>query len=70
MPKHDAVRVRSELAKLVEDPNRNDIDVVKLQGRQGFRLRSGNWRVIFDRDYQIREVEVLRISLRSKVYKQ
>ena len=70
MPKHDAVRVRSELAKLIEDPHRNDIDVVRLQGRQGFRLRSGNWRVIFDRNDQILEIEVLRIGLRSNVYKQ
>ena len=25
-------------------------DVVKLQGRDGYRLRVGNWRVIFDID--------------------
>ena len=70
MPKCNEFRARGELAKLIEDPHRNDIDVVKLQGRQGFRLRSGNWRVIFDRDDQIREIEVLRISLRSNIYKQ
>ncbi len=68
MRKRDANRVRSRLAKLVEDPQRNDIDVVKLQGRQGFRLRSGDWRVIFDRDDQNCEIEVLRIVLRRDIY--
>ena len=62
MPKCNEFRALSELAKLIEDLHRNDVDVARLQGRQGFRLRSGNWRVIFDRNDQIREIEVLRIE--------
>ena len=37
---------RSELNKLANNPDRRDIDVVQLQGRAGFRLRVGNWRII------------------------
>ena len=70
MPSRDARRVRNELAKLIEDPQRQDIDVMRLQGRPGFRLRSGNWRVIFERDEEKREINILRIGLRGDIYKQ
>ena len=60
--------VRSKLAKLVEDSQRNDIDVVKLQRRQGSRLRSGDWRVFVDRNDQNCEIEILRIGLRRDIY--
>ena len=66
--KRDANRVRSRLAKLVEDSQRNDIDVVKLQRRQGSRLRSGDWRVFVDRNDQNCEIEVFRIGLRRDIY--
>ena len=32
-------------------------------------MRSGNWRIIFDRDDQILEIEVSRIGSRSDAYK-
>jgi len=70
MPKHDTIRVRGELAKLAEDPNREDIDVVRLRDREGFRMRTGDWRVIFDRIDEVREIEVLRVGLRRDIYRQ
>ena len=70
IPNRDARRVRNELAKLIEDPQRQDIDVKRLQGRPGFRLRSGNWRVIFEQDEEKREINILRIGLRGDIYKQ
>ena len=44
IPKINEVRARSALAKLIEDPHRNDFDAARSQGQRGFRLRSGNWR--------------------------
>ena len=70
MPSRDARRVRNELAKLIEDPQRQDIDVMRLQGRPGFRLRSGNWRIIFERDEEKHEINILRVGLRGDIYKQ
>lgn len=54
---------------LIENPQRKDIDILRLQGRQGFRLRSGDWRIIFDQDDEIREIEILRIGPRGDIYK-
>lgn len=65
----DALRVRSELSKLAENPNRSDIDVAPLNGRPGFRLRIGNWRIIYERNEQEREIDVLRIGPRGDIYK-
>ena len=68
MPGRDARYVRGELEKLARDPSRSDIDVARLRGRSGFRLRAGNWRVIFEKDEEIREISVLRIGARGDVY--
>ena len=67
MPKHDAVRVHGELAKLTEDPHRSDIDAARLRNREGFRMRSGDWSVIFDRRDEVQKIEVLRIGLRRDI---
>ena len=44
-----------------------DGDIVKLQGRDGYRLRVGSYRVIFDRDGHI--VFINKIGNRGDVYK-
>ena len=69
MPAWDARRVRDELERLAQDPDRRDIDVTRLQGRPGFRLRAGGWRVVFMRDDKTREINVLRIAPRGDVYR-
>lgn len=43
-------------------------DVKKLQGRNGYRLRVGDYRIIFDRNGNIIYIE--RISNRGQVYKE
>ena len=43
-------------------------DVKKLQGRDGYRLLVGDWRVLFDR-LPNGTIEVYRISPRGGVYK-
>ncbi len=43
-------------------------DVKKLQGRNGYRLRVGDYRIIFDKDGYILYIE--RIDNRGQVYKE
>jgi mRNA interferase RelE/StbE len=40
--------------------------VKKLQGRDGYRLRVGDWRVIFDRDGVV--LAILEIGPRGSIY--
>ena len=43
-------------------------DVKKLQGRNGYRLRVGDFRVIFDRNGNVLYIE--RINNRGQIYKE
>ncbi len=43
-------------------------DIKKLQGRSGYRLRVGNYRVIFDKNGYVLYIE--RIDNRGQVYKE
>jgi mRNA interferase RelE/StbE len=62
-----AARILDGMAKLAEDPERTDLDVKKLSGREGYRLRVGDWRVIYTNDGLVLAVE--RIGPRGDVYK-
>ena len=69
MPRQNAQRIRRELDKLAAQPNRRDVDVASLTGRPGFRLRVGDWRIIFARDDKAQVIDVLRIVPRGQAYK-
>ena len=69
MPRQNAQRIRRELDKLAAQPNRRDVDVASLTGRPGFRLRVGDWRIIFTRDDKAQIIDVLRIVPRGQAYK-
>lgn len=43
-------------------------DVKKLQGRNSYRLRVGNYRIIFDKNGNILHIE--RIDNRGQIYKE
>ena len=69
MPAREALRIRRELDKLAESPDRRDSDIRPLRGRPGFRLRVGEARIIFERDDGTRVIDVLRIAPRGQAYK-
>ncbi len=69
MPRPHMRRIRRELDKLAENPERRDIDIAKLRGRPGYRLRVGDFRIIFERDNEARIIDVLRIASRGQVYR-
>ncbi len=61
--------IREKLEQIAQDPYASQANVTKLQNRPGYRLRVGDWRVI----YEIRDDEliilVLRIAPRGEVYR-
>jgi mRNA interferase RelE/StbE len=66
MPEKTAARIKAKIQQYAADPNSLRNSVVKLQGRDGYRLRIGDWRVIFDRDAFA--LDVLQIGPRSSIY--
>ena len=71
-------RIIEALDKLEENPDRDDLDIKPLTGTEGFRLRVGDWRILFDRETvqrqdQEAEQEVITVQVirpRGEVYKQ
>lgn len=66
MPRNTALLIRGKIDQYANDPASLANNVTKLQGRSGFRLRVGDWRVIFDEDGAV--IEILDIGPRGGVY--
>ncbi len=64
-----ARRVRARVLALAQDPRAKNNNVTKLSGVDGFRLRVGEWRVVYTLKDSILTVVVIRIGHRSEVYR-
>jgi mRNA interferase RelE/StbE len=69
MPEHTSKAIRLKLEQIAEAPFGSHSNVKKLQSRDGFRLRQGDWRVIYDIQQEILVILVLEIALRKEVYR-
>ena len=65
MPKGTAGRIMAKVEHYAADPASQANNVTALQGREGIRLRVGDWRVIM-RDGEV--LAVLEIGPRGSVY--
>lgn len=69
MPKSISKAIRQKIEQIAEDPFASHRNVTKLQGRDGYRLRHGDWRVIYEIQKEIIVILVLDIGLRKEVYR-
>ncbi|WP_275784013.1 type II toxin-antitoxin system RelE family toxin [Pararhizobium gei] len=67
MPATDARRIRQKVQQYADDPATLANNVKKLQGVEYYRLRVGDWRVIFNEDGLV--IDVIKIAGRGEVYK-
>ena len=67
LPREAYARVRDRLIALADDPR--PAGCTKLSGRDGWRLRVGDYRVLYDIDDAARSVTVLHVGHRSDVYR-
>lgn len=68
LPKADARRIVAKLEDVAADPQAA-AGVVKLQGVDGYRIRSGNWRAVFLLDHGRLVVTVIKVEKRGNVYR-
>lgn len=68
MPKKRADAFLDSFDLLADDPQRTDLDIKKLKGRPGYRLRIGTYRAIFLMDHVIEIIDVLAIPNRGDAY--
>ena len=67
MPRNVREMVKSKIEALARDPF-GAANVKQLVGEPGYRLRVGDWRVIYDVDSGRLVVRVLKIGPRGGVY--
>tara|TARA_R110002073_G_scaffold11117_20_gene51429 strand:+ start:331 stop:582 length:252 start_codon:yes stop_codon:yes gene_type:complete len=66
MPVNTSLLIRSKIEAYATDPASQGNNVRSLKGREGIRLRVGNWRVIMDDQGNV--LAVLDIGPRGGVY--
>ena len=59
----------NNLHELAANPDSPSLDIGILRGREGFRLRVGQYRVIYSRQDDRLTIEVVKIRPRGDVYK-
>jgi mRNA interferase RelE/StbE len=70
MPRNMAKLIREKLEVIATDPHANLPNAKKLHNRPGFRLRVGDWRVIYEIQDKELIILVLRIAPRGEVYRE
>jgi len=61
-------RIGGKIKEVAADPYARHNNVTKLQGRDGYRLRIGGWRVIYELHDDRVELWVLEVGARGGIY--
>jgi mRNA interferase RelE/StbE len=69
MPRNIAQLIREKIEQVAVDPFASISNSKKLQGRSGYRLRVGDWRMIYEINKDQVVIIVMKIALRGEVYK-
>ena len=63
----DVARILNRIQSLADDPG--PLGCMKLSGAEGWRIRQGDWRVVYRVDDAAREVLVGKVGHRREVYR-
>ena len=69
LPKNISDNVAAKVSALAADPMAANNNVTRLQGVPGFRLRVGDWRVLYEIDHSERCLHVDEVVRRGEDYK-
>ena len=61
--------IREKINQLAQDPHTPNPNVKLLEGRNGYRLRIGDWRVLYELLDDRLVIVVVKIKTRGDVYK-
>lgn len=67
LPTSSYERVRDSIRDLAEDQRPQGC--LKLTGREGWRIRVGDYRVVYEIDDQKRSVTILHVGHRREIYR-
>ncbi len=69
LSRFDRNRITEKIVMLGINPDNPSLDIKSLKGTPFFRLRIGNWRVIYDRNDDVKVVAIEKIKPRGDAYK-
>ncbi len=69
LSRNEAQRLRENLEQLAIDPASLQNNITPLRGRPGYRLRVGDWRVLYEQKEDLLVILVLKIGARGDVYR-
>jgi mRNA interferase RelE/StbE len=69
IPREIASSIREKLAQIANESFAPHPNASKLQARPGYRLRIGDWRVIYDVQKEELVIVILKIAPRGEVYR-
>ena len=69
MPRNTAKLIREKLEAITSNPYADHPNAKKLQDRDGYRLRVGDWRVIYEIQNDHLVILVLKVVPRGEVYR-
>ena len=67
IPSQDIERIISKIDSLATDPR--PAGASKLVGTQAWRVRTGNYRILYQIDDQAQSITIIKIGHRSAVYR-
>jgi len=69
LPRNLTKRIRKKIDHVAADPFAPNANIKKLQNRPGYRLRVGDWRVIYELEEDKLIILVLKIASRGEICK-
>jgi len=69
MPQSLSARFLAAFEQLANDLDGTGLDIKRLQGREGYRLRIGGWRAIYRIEADRLLIEVINAGVRGDIYK-
>jgi mRNA interferase RelE/StbE len=67
IPKKDLRRIVERIGKFAVEPRPEGCE--KLSGQDRFRVRQGDYRIVYAIDDDVRTVEIVKIGHRSEIYR-
>jgi mRNA interferase RelE/StbE len=69
LPSVTRTKIAEQIHTLGKDPNDERLDIKPMKGSPAFRLRVGDWRVIFSKNLQLKIIGIEKMGARGDVYK-
>jgi mRNA interferase RelE/StbE len=67
VPKRDRRRIVERIRSLVDNPT--PPSSIKVEGETRYRLRQGDWRILYEIDRSSKAVDIVKIGHRREVYR-